>query len=442
MAHHPRLSEFGQASGQPSPVARMMDQFAGDFRDGVDINLGVGYVSADTIPNALIERAMHEVLAAPQRYRHALNYGGPAGSDNLIAAIRRFHLAHRIGCVDQATLDRKRIIIGPSGATSLLQSICDVMGRGIVITSDPMYYIYTELLSRRGYQILAVPEDDEGIDTDRLRRRLDSLGDAARRISFIYLATVNNPTTAITSNPRRAELVKIAGELSRRAGHAVPVFFDTAYEHLTHAPDVEPPTSGLMMDEDDLVYEIGTFSKVLAPALRVGYLIGPDSTLTRALVQKTSDVGFSAPLLAQEMTAYLLDHHVAGQIERVRGIYRHKARAVGAAIDELIGEHVEHRAGGKAGFYYYLTLNDVDTHEPSPVFRFLTRTTGDTAIDGPADERRPRVIYLPGEYCVHPAGDLVAVGRRQLRLSYGFEGVDKITEALALMRQAIGWARG
>ena len=81
------------------------------------------------------------------------------------------------------------------------------------------------------------------------------------------------------------------------------------------------------------------------------------------------------------------------------------------------------------------------TAEGSHFFRSLARTTGDAAIDGPAADRNPRVIYIPGQHCVHPAGDLVDVGRRQLRLSYPYEDLPNIERASRLMRQAIDYAR-
>ena len=54
-------------------------------------------------------------------------------------------------------------------------------------------------------------------------------------------------------------------------------------------------------------------------------------------------------------------------------------------------------------------------------------------IDGPTDNKNPRVLYIPGQYCVHSRGTLTAIGQRQLRLSYGFEELDNIHRAIQMM---------
>jgi len=417
------LSSYGRRSTRPSPVNRMMAAFAGNFRDGVDINLGVGYVNERTIPVARLVEALGAVAADPVTYRQAFNYGGPEGSPNLIGAIRRFLLRSGVGGLDEATLGRNRLIIGPCGATSVLDALAEVLRPGIVVASDPMYYAYRDALERKGLEVLAVPEDREGPGLAALERKLGRLGDRLHDLSFFYVVTVNNPSCTVLSNARRRELARIAAEVSRKIGRRVPVFFDLAYELLVHDPGLEAPVSVLPEDEIGIVYEIGTLSKVLAPSLRIGYMLGPDGPFMNAMVQKTSDTGFSASLFIQEMAAYLLDR-VEEQLVAVNAGYREKALAMRAGIENCLEPYLEECRGGGAGFYYYLTFRDIETHAESAFFHYLTRSTN------------PRVIYVPGEYCVHPRGELVARGRRQLRLSYGYEEVPAILRALEWMREA------
>lgn len=414
-----RMSRYGQAAVTPAPVNGMMAEFAEDFRDGIDINVGVGYVNEKTIPVQSLQEAMRAVAGDPLKYRQAFNYGGPAGSSNLTASIRRFLVDGRVGQLDDATVSRNGITIGACGATSLLDALADIFEPGIVITSDPMYYIYANALERRGFEVLAVPEDEEGISVDALELKLKALGSATDRIAFMYTVTVNNPSCTILSNTRRRELLAVAQRLS------VPIFYDLAYELLLHDPDSEPFRSVLPEDDKGAAYEIGTLSKLLAPALRIGYLLGPRGPLLNALVQKTSDAGFSAPLFVQEMASWLLDHGITGQLNTVNAGYRAKALAVRDGIERSLGPLLEECRGGSAGFYFYLTFKEIETHPESDFFRILTRTT-----DG------PRVIYIPGVYCVHPNGDLAALGKRQLRISYAFEDVPQILRALELMHHA------
>ena len=426
----------------PSPVNRLMTDFAVGFRDGRDINLGVGYVNEQTIPHQQIQLACQEVLARPKKYRASLNYGGAQGSPNLIASLRRFHIENRIGGITEQVLNSRDIVIGANGATSLLESITHLLPAGIVLTADPMYYIYCNDLGRKGFSVIAIPEDDEGLDTERLRARLKTLGAEKEALRFFYVVTVNNPTCTILSNNRKRELVDIATQLSYEVGRKIPIFFDNAYRDLLHDNTVEPLASALCYDTLGIVYEIGTLSKILAPGLRIGYLIGPTGRFLDGIIQRTSDIGFSAPLINQEIASYLLDHGIEAQIEKVNNGYRRKAKQVKTWMAELLGDSIEACRGGSAGFYYYLTLANVATGSTSDFFKFLTRTTGREAVDGPLDTQHPKVIYIPGEHCVHPDGEMVEIGKRQLRISYGFEELPQIHAALKHMKSAIAYNIG
>jgi len=437
--HDIHFSAYGQAATRPSPVSRMMSAFATEFRDGVDINLGVGYVNEATIPGELLLEAFREVSRPGSGYRQVFNYGSPRGAGNLVTALRGFLARHGAG-LDATILDHKQILIGLSGATSLLDSFADLLRPGIVVTADPMYYIYCHTLARRGHRILAIPEDEDGVDPVAVARAVEALGSAAEDIAYFYFVTVNNPTCSILSEARRQALADYVGALARRQGRHIPLVFDTAYEFLLHDTATTPPKSALHFDTEGVVYEVGSLSKILAPALRMGYCVGPPGPLVDAMAQRTSDAGFSAPLFVQEAASWLLEHHIEVQIARVNAEYARKGAAMRQGIQEVLGPHLEQMTGGRAGFYYYLTLRGVETHTQSRFFRYLARTTGDETVDGPPDARHPRVVYLPGEYFVHPEGELVEVGKRQLRLSYGYEDSAAFGKAMELMGGAVGYA--
>jgi DNA-binding transcriptional MocR family regulator len=293
------FSRYGSSSLTPAPVSKMMADFASGFRPGVDINLGVGYVNERTIPRDGIRAAFDAVLADPSKYKVPLNYGGPAGSENLRRSIRQYYLRNRLGGVTEKELDGREIIVGASGATSLLEAIAAIFEPGVVITSDPQYYIYCEFLERMGYTVVAVPEDHSGVVLELLEKTLNdqSIRDSLR---FFYFTTVSNPTSTVMSDERRQGVVALAHRVSREMERPVPVIFDKAYEELIHS-DTSRYTSGMVYDQDGLVYEIGTVSKIASPALRIGYLIGSAGPLINLLIQRTSDVGFSAPLISQEI---------------------------------------------------------------------------------------------------------------------------------------------
>lgn len=427
------LSDYGKASIVPSPVNRMMSAFAADFREDIDINLGVGYVNEDTIPRELIIEAMQKVLSNPDKYKTPFNYGGSKGSENLINSIRNYYISNEVGNLTKGMLDKKDIVIGASGATSILEAIADVSAKGIVITTDPMYYIYCNYLERKGFEIVTIPEDENGIIIDELESKLVEVDTS--KISYFYIVTVNNPSNSILSDDRREKLVKIVSGLSKKHDKHIPLIFDKAYEELIHNPDISKPNSGLLYDEVGVTYEIGTLSKVLAPAIRVGYMIGSGGEFMNCVTQKTFDVGFSAPLINQEIASYILDNSIVGQISKVNEGYRHKAREIKRYINNYLAEHLEGYIGGDAGFYFYLTFNSIRTTEDSDYFKYLSRTTGNNNIDGEMS-LNARVMYIPGEHCVHKSGKMYEKAKYQLRISYGYEELSRIETAIKLMGEA------
>ncbi len=437
-----RLSGFAKRSLVPSPVARLTSEFAAFFRDGVDINLGVGYVNEETIPSAGVMEAVRFVCTHPHEHRMPLNYGGPEGSANLINAVRRF-LTRRDPGLALERLQELRLVIGANGATSILDALGDIFCPGIVVTADPYYYIYCETLKRKGFDIRTVEEGSAGLRPEVLEKFLEKMSpEDLERLEFLYIITVNNPSGNVIPYKDRLGIVRVAENLSAKLGRKIPLFLDCAYDSLNHGAHCPEIRSVLHQSYEIPVFEIGTFSKILAPALRIGYLMGEDSPVISAIVQKTADIGFSNSLIMQEVTAWMLDNVVDKQIQTVNMAYRKKAEAIRTVIEEELSPWLSVLSGGECGFYFYLTFSDIYTDEGSDFYKYLTRTTGIAMYDlcDMDGWKNPIVVYIPGEICQNPDGDNVELGRRQLRLSYGFEELDMILEAVHYMREACEYA--
>ena len=406
----------------------MTESFANDFREGYDINLGVGYVNDKTIPTKAITKAIKYIIKHHKKYRSSFNYGGAKGSPNLIESIKKYYLRNNIGNLNSEDLDQKTLIIGANGATSLLDAFSDIMKPGIVITADPYYYIYTESLVNKGYKIEPVREDAQGIVPEAIIEKVNKLN--AEEISFFYIVTVNNPTSVVLSNKRKAEIVKIAATISKRTGRKIPVIFDKAYEDIIHNPSIEKPISGMKYKPNEMVFEVGTLSKIIAPALRIGYMFCPDDEIARLLIQRTSDIGFSSSLVNQEIASWLLDNYIHIQQKKVNKGYQKKAQFIRNLLEQKLNFFVESYSGGDAAFYFYLTFKEIETGKNSDFYKFLSRTTGDPEVDGNPDKLE-RLIYIPGEICSQ--GEKA---KFQLRISYGFEENETFNRAISLLEQA------
>lgn len=435
MSTSPYFSSYGNKLLEVAPVSRLMAAFAREFRPGFDINVGVGYVNEATLPYKATVEATRRVVDSPDEFRSSLNYGDPAGSRQLRSAIIDMLKSDALpGDVD--LIASKEVLIGTNGATSILEGLAQIMEPGLVIMADPVYYIYSYFLDRKGFRVLALPEDAHGMIPELLEEVLFGGEHDLSDLRFVYVVGISNPTSTILANDRRHRIVELVNRYTESNGKYVPLVFDQAYSALIHDPEVETQESSFRNDRNNLVFEVGTLSKILAPALRIGYIVGPSGDLMAALQERNSDAGFSASVINQQVASVLLRDFLPLQQRRVLDGYRERAVAVRNAIDTKLGQYIDEVRGGQAGFYYYITFKSIQTHDTSDFYRFLSRSTGDISVDGPEGSKHQMLAYIPGQYCVRKDGELLDHGNRSLRLSYGFEPVDVLLRAIDLMAEA------
>ena len=227
-----------------------------------------------------------------------------------------------------------------------------LLARGdTVIVEQESYQGALNRLSRLGVTAVGVPLDHEGLRMDALASALADLKQRGIRPKYIYtIPTVQNPTGSIMPETRRAELLKLAET------YGVPIFEDDCYADLIW--DGRRPPAIHAMSKTGNVIHIGSFSKSIAPALRVGFIVAPWAMLSRMLALKT-DAGSGA--LEQMVLAEYCAPHFATHVPKLTRGLRAKLDTLMEALNAQFGTAAEFEVP-QGGIFLWVKLPDqVDT---------------------------------------------------------------------------------
>jgi 2-aminoadipate transaminase len=204
---------------------------------------------------------------------------------------------------------------------------------------------------RRGINVVGIPLDRGGMRMDALEAALADLRSRGVRPKFIYtIPTVQNPTGTVLDEDRRRKLLELAD------AYSVPIFEDDCYADLTWSG--KRPTALHAMSKSQNVIHIGSFSKTIAPALRVGFLVAPWAVMSRLLPLKT-DAGTGG--LEQMMLAEYCEAHFAEHVPQLRQRFKAKLDTMVAALNEQFGTAAEFDYP-PGGIFLWVKLPDsVDT---------------------------------------------------------------------------------
>src|SRR5580693_4068599 len=251
-----------------------------------------------------------------------------------------------INCVADDIL----IVSGSLQALDLVNQTLLARGDTVIIERDTYQGALTRLM-RLGVNAVGIPLDHEGMRMDALASALADLRGRGITPKYIYtIPTVQNPTGSIMPEPRRAELLKLSRE------YGVPIFEDDCYADLIW--DGKRPPALYAMSQNGGVIHIGSFSKSIAPALRVGFIVAPWAILSRMLALKT-DAG-SGALEQMVLSEYCAPHFTSHVPKLTRGL-RAKLDTLMEALNEQFGTAAEFEAP-KGGIFLWVKLPDnVDT---------------------------------------------------------------------------------
>ncbi len=269
-----------------------------------------------------------------------------------------------------------RLLLNP-GDTVLLEEFC--------------YAGAINRFRKLGARLVALPLDEQGIRTDKLAAILADLKKQRITPKLLYtIPTIQNPTGSILPLDRRQELLKLTRE------YGVPVFEDECYADLLwHSVDAPPSLYALAPEQ---VIHIGSFSKSLAPALRVGYAIAQWPVL-RHLIANKGDSGTGA--LDQLIVAEYFGHHFARHIDELSTGLREKLDTMQEAIESEFGTSIE-TWRPQGGIFLWMKLpGEVDVRtllKPAADAGIAFNPGPEWAVDGEAARSHLRLCFaLPSK---------------------------------------------
>lgn len=361
--------------GLPAPAA----QFSGYPK----YNFVGGHNDAASIPVTGLIAAAQRCLEAEGRA--LATYGMTSGLQGH-RPLREF-IAKRL--MDSAgmndTADEVLVTSGSLQALDLVHGLLVSPG-DVVVVENATYGGALARLRREGAVCRGVRLDESGIDAAHLEQLLSEQQAAGHPVKFIYtIPTVQNPTGGVMSLQRRREVLALA----ERFGCAV--FEDDCYADLLW--DGERPPALRALDRSGRVIYCGSFSKSIAPALRVGYLVADRPVLSQILPLKT-DAGTGA--LEQLVLAEFCPQHFAGHVEELTQVLRHKCQVMVTALQEHFGASAEFVAP-RGGIFIWIALPEgVDTTvlaEAANEHGVALNPGADWTVDGESNRHRLRLCF-------------------------------------------------
>jgi 2-aminoadipate transaminase len=348
-----------------------------------------------TFPVEDLERLTADVLRDDAA--EALQYGSP-GSNGIGWGyeILRDRIAERTLRLEGRAVDRRSVMLTLGGVQAITLACRAFLDPGDLLAVEaPTWGAALGAARQAGAGALAIPMDREGMRVDVLEQELARLEREGKRLKMLYtIATFNTPTGWSLSLPRRRTLLDLADR------HGFVVLEDNVYGELRYDGELIPTLFAL--DESGLVVKIDSFSKILAPALRLGWMTA-DPEVMRAIGAVKGDLGVSqwlARVVARFMEEGRLDPHVA----MVNALYREKRDLAVQALRDHCGPWVKFDVP-EGGFFIWVELSpDVDGEQvmqkafaEGVMCRPGERFFGDTDADAHKQWFRLAFIMVPKE---------------------------------------------
>ena len=358
------------------------------------VSLAGGMPDVSALDGDLIEKAFQSMMAS--RGNYALQYGGGQGDPRLREQIQEIMALEGVhGSVED--------IMITTGSQHALELISDLfLDQGdVVLVEAPSYVGAVGIFRHKEAHIEHVFTDDQGISPEALREAAERLIETGHKVKMLYLVpNFANPSGVTLTAERRVEVLKICRELG------ILIVEDNPYGQLYFGQ--EPPKAIRSMDDQGVVY-LGSFSKILSPGLRVGYVLAPPAIREKLVLANESAILSPATFAQMLVSEYLAISDWQGQIATYRDLYKTKRDAALSAVQQYLPKVHTTRPDG--GFFLWLTLPEgLNSKEmlPLAVTELVAYTPGTAFYGDGRGANNIRVCFS------HPTAENVAVGIKRL----------------------------
>jgi len=301
------------------------------------------------VPVAGLSEAATRVFQRGGRKLAVYNLGGsPLGHEELRSFICR---KLDIRASTKVHLDEVLITSGSLQGLDLVNDLLLEPGDNVIL-EEATYGGMISRLNRLGVIVHGVQLDEHGVRPDHLGELLEQCSNQGRPAKYLYtIPTVQNPTGTCMPLQRRLDILQVM------EGHQTAIFEDDCYADLLWGCP-RPPTLWELDESDTRVIYCGSFSKSIAPALRVGYLVA-DSPILQQILSLKTDAGSGA--LEQMVVAEYAASHFDDHAEQLTSVLHNKAQVMSDAVKEAFGNAVTFDMP-QGGIFMWLTFaENIDT---------------------------------------------------------------------------------
>jgi DNA-binding transcriptional MocR family regulator len=318
----------------------------------------ISFTHAAPAPETLPLRDLRRAFAAALVDAEALTYGPVQGEASLRNEVSRLLLDRGVAAPPDTVL----ITSGAQQAIAITLHALTQPG-DVLLAEAPTYPLFLELAALRGQRMVGIPRSADGLSLDALEAAC-----MAYHPRLLYLVpTFHNPTGASLSAEQRAAVLRIARE------YDLLVVEDDIYGFLNFDLPSPPPLKAA--DEQERVLYLTSWSKALAPGLRLGALVAPPRYLPELVVAKQSVDLLSSPVLQRALAEYLRRDLLPPHLRQVRERYRERRDTLLASLERFLPECVWTRPEG--GLNVWVTLPE-EVNEREFFLEALDRGVGVT----------------------------------------------------------------